>query len=69
MTPDNRKLFDFLKAFLLPTILGKILILYFGIAYSAYPDHGYGYALAFSVAFSVTTLLRLAWKYRDHEEL
>ncbi len=65
----KRTLKDFIKSFLMPTIVGKTLVLYFGINYSMYPDEGYGYGLAASIVFTTFGLLMLIWKYRNHEEL
>lgn len=65
----QKKLKDFIKSFLMPTLVGKTLVLYFGINYSIYPDEGYGYGLAASIAFTVFGLLMLVWKYRDQEEI
>lgn len=60
---------EFIRSFLMPTLVGKSLVLYFGINYSLYPDEGYGYGLIASAGFTVCTLVLFAWKYRDHEEL
>ena len=65
----KKALKDFIKSFLMPTIVGKTLVLYFGINYSMYPDEGYGYGLAASIAFTAAGLLMLVWKYRNYEEL
>lgn len=65
----KKTLKDFIKSFLMPTIVGKTLVLYFGINYSMYPDEGYGYGLSASIAFTAFGLLMLVWKYRNHEEL
>ncbi len=65
----KKTLKDFIKSFLMPTLVGKTLVLYFGINYSLYPDEGYGYGLAASIAFTVFGLCLLIWKYRDQEEL
>ncbi|MBC7466331.1 MAG: hypothetical protein H7256_10095 [Bdellovibrio sp.] len=59
----------FLRSFLMPTLIGKSLVLYFGINYSLSPDEGYGYGLAASIAFTFCSLVLFAWKYRNHEEL
>jgi hypothetical protein len=65
----KKTLKDFIRSFLMPTLVGKTLVLYFGINYSMSPDEGYGYGLAASIAFTVVGLLALIWKYRDQEEL
>lgn len=64
----NPILLDFVKALLLPTIVGKCLIYYFGLMYSSYPDEGYGYGLALSITFTVGNLLRFLWKYRHIQD-
>ncbi len=65
----KKTLKDFIKSFLMPTLIGKTLVLYFGINYSLSPDEGYGYGLAAAIAFTVFGLLMLVWKYRNQEEL
>ncbi len=65
----KKTLKDFIKSFLMPTLVGKTLVLYFGINYSLYPDEGYGYGLVAAIAFTVFGLMALIWKYRDQEEL
>ena len=60
---------DFLRSFLMPTFVGKTLVLYFGLMYSNYPDEGYGYGLIASIAFTVVSLILFAWKYKDVEDL
>lgn len=60
---------DFIRSFLMPTLIGKSFVLYFGINYSDSPGEGYGYGLAISIAFTFCTLVLFAWKYRNHEEL
>jgi hypothetical protein len=66
---SKKVLKDFIKSFLMPTLVGKTLVLYFGINYSMYPDEGYGYGLVFSIVLTVYGLIRLAWKYKDQEEI
>lgn len=60
---------DFLRSFLLPTLVGKAFILYFGIQQAEYPGEGYGYGLACAIIFMVTTLSLFVWKYRNYEDL
>ena len=62
-------IFDFAKSFLMPTLIGKSFVLYFGINYSQYPGEGYGYGLIVAVVITVFSLLAFAWKYKDQEEL
>ena len=53
--------------FLVPTLIGKLLLFYFGLMYTAYPGEGYGYALLASIVFTVTMVARFLWKYRDYD--
>lgn len=59
---------DFLRAFLLPTILNKILMLYFGLNYVEHPGEGFGYGLAASILFLLFTIGRFLWMYKDVED-
>ncbi len=67
--PPRKVLFEFAKSFLVPTLIGKSFVLYFGINYSQYPGEGYGYGLIAAIAITVISLLAFAWKYKDQEEL
>lgn len=60
---------DFLRSFLVPTLVGKAFVLYFGIRQAEYPDEGYGYGLAAAISFTVITLSLFVWKYRHYEDL
>lgn len=64
----NMKVKDLVQAFIMPTVVGKSLILYFGLGYSEEPSRGYGIGLVLSIAFTVIMLIRFVWKYRDYEE-
>ena len=66
---ENKVFKDFAKSFLMPTLIGKSFILYFGINYSNEPGEGYGYGLVISILFTFCSLLLFAWKYRNQEEL
>ena len=66
---EKKVLKDFLRSFLVPTLIGKGFILYFGIMLADNPDQGYGYGLTVAIIFTVTSLFLFAWKYRNHEEL
>jgi hypothetical protein len=59
---------DLLLTFLIPIIVGKIMTLYFGTNYAAFPGEGYGYGLVFSICFTLFGFARFLWKYRHHEE-
>ncbi|MES2965125.1 MAG: hypothetical protein V4760_14665 [Bdellovibrionota bacterium] len=60
--PDAKEFFAFLRIALVPLMVTKVLILYFGIHYSMYPGEGYGYGLAFFCAFTVISCLVFIWK-------
>lgn len=62
------KVRDLIVAFLCPMLVGKTLVMFFGLNYSQYPGEGYGYGLALSAAFTVFMLLRFVWKYRHYSE-
>jgi hypothetical protein len=65
----NTKLFTYLRIFLIPTLVGKVLILYFGIHMALYPDRGYGYGLVASMVFLLLNFaVFLYMNYRDEEE-
>ncbi|MBL7543383.1 MAG: hypothetical protein JNL11_06175 [Bdellovibrionaceae bacterium] len=59
---------DFLLAFLVPTIVNKVFMVYFGIQYANYKDEGYGYGLVATILFLFFTMGRLVWKYRDNPD-
>ena len=65
----NRTLFDFIKSFLMPMLVGKTGVMFFGLNYSQYPGEGYGYGLAASIFLTVFSLLRLIYKYRHSEDI
>ena len=67
--PSKGVMKDFIRSFLMPTLFGKSLVLYFGINYSLHPDEGYGYGLIAAVVFTFCSLVAFGWKYRNHEEL
>lgn len=59
---------SFLRAFLIPTVFNKLLLLYFGLNYSQYPGEGYGYGLIASIIFLIFSLAYLIWKFRGIED-
>jgi hypothetical protein len=59
---------DFLISFLMPTLIGKGFVIYFGLNYTNYPGEGYGYGLAIAICFTLTMLSRFIWKYRHYED-
>ncbi|MCS6839078.1 MAG: hypothetical protein NZ480_09585 [Bdellovibrionaceae bacterium] len=64
----NQVFADFIKAFLLPTLVNKIFMLYFGLKYVEHPGEGYGFGLVITFLFLIFTLGRLIWKYRNVED-
>lgn len=67
-TDSSHVLKDFLKVFLAPLLVNKILMMYFGLNYAAYPGEGYGYGLLFSVLMLFATIGRFLWKYRHIQD-
>jgi hypothetical protein len=65
----KRILIDFAKSFLIPTLIGKSFVLYFGIHYSDNPGEGYGWGLIAAMTVTVGSLVAFAWKYRNFEDL
>lgn len=65
---SRRVLADFLRSFLVPTLVGKTFVLYFGLNYSEHPGEGYGYGLAGAILFTLVSLCLFLWKYRNYED-
>ncbi|MBX3040001.1 MAG: hypothetical protein KF789_04755 [Bdellovibrionaceae bacterium] len=59
---------DLIKVFLIPTLINKTLMLYFGLHYAEYPGDGYGYGLAATICFLIFTMGRFLWKYRHEDD-
>lgn len=59
---------DLIKVFLIPTLINKAFMLYFGLNYSKYPGEGYGYGLAATLLFLFFMIGKFLWKYRDEED-
>lgn len=73
LTPEQeraRKLKSYIRIFLLPTLITKAMILFFGQNYAMYPGRGYGYGLVACMAFTVCSLTYFAWSQSgdDSEE-
>lgn len=64
----NPVLVDFLKSLLMPTLVGKTFIYFFGLRYSEFPGEGYGYGLTAAILFTVGNLMRFLWKYRHVQD-
>lgn len=59
---------DFIRVLLMPLLVNKLFMLYFGIHYSNYPGDGYGYGLAATVFVLFFTVGRFLWKYRHVQD-
>jgi|GEM_PF-1250513 len=59
---------DFIKIFIIPVLLNKVFMLYFGLNYAEYPGEGYGYGLIASILFFVFSVASFLWKYRGVED-
>jgi hypothetical protein len=67
---QNKKVLgQFIHAFLIPTLIGKGCVLYFGLNYTEYPGEGYGVGLVISIVFTVMMLGMFLWKFRNHEDV
>ncbi|OQW52133.1 MAG: hypothetical protein A4S09_08975 [Proteobacteria bacterium SG_bin7] len=58
----------FLITLLMPTLIGKGFVVFFGTRYSSYPGEGYGYGLAAAITFTLVSFARFLWKFRDYED-
>ena len=65
---ENSFLKDALRVFLVPMIINKILMVYFGTQYSAFPGEGYGYGLVATILFLLFTMGHFLWKYRNEDD-
>lgn len=59
---EDKKLFAYIKAFVVPTLILKGAIIYFGLNYSMYPDEGYGWGLLAAVVLSLFNFALFLWK-------
>lgn len=64
----SNTLVDFLKIFIIPVLVNKAFMLYFGLKLSEFPGEGYGYGLAASIIVLFVTIGRFIWKYRNVED-
>lgn len=50
--PNSKtQLFDFIKVLIIPMLINKMFMLYFGLNYSEFPGEGYGYGLFATMLF------------------
>jgi hypothetical protein len=72
MSPEpqlpNKTFKDFLKVFVMPLLVNKIFMLYFGLNYANNPGEGYGYGLTATILFLLATCVHFVWKYRHIED-
>jgi hypothetical protein len=59
---------DLVISMSIPFLIGKSLILYFGLMYSAYPGEGYGVWLIITIVVSLLLAGRFLWKHRDYDD-
>lgn len=67
-TKPNAVLKDFIKVLIVPMLINKAFMLYFGLNYSNHPGEGYGYGLIATILFLFFTVGRFIWKYKDVED-
>ena len=65
---NKRELTSMIVTFACPTLIGKGLILYFGLNYSSDPGRGYGVGLVLSIVFTLTMLGLFLWRFRNYED-
>ena len=69
MDPENRKLLNYIRIFIVPTLALKAAVLYFGIQYSLNPDEGYGWGLLISILLTLTNFAIFLFKnWTENEE-
>lgn len=68
MAKKNPNIGALLRIFLIPTLVIKSGIMFFGLNYSRYPDEGYGYGLAISVALIFIAFAAFLWTFRNYTE-
>lgn len=74
-TPKNkgdeatREMVAFLRTALVPTLVTKSFILFFGIMYTLYPGEGYGWGLLVSCLFTLATFCYFIWSQSGKEEI
>ena len=64
----NKVMIDFLKVLIIPMLVNKVFMMYFGLNYSNHPGEGYGYGLIATIIFLFITVGRFIWKYKDIED-
>ena len=59
---------DFAKVFLVPTLLNKAFMVYFGLKFAENPGEGYGYGLIATVLFLLATMGFFLYRYWGIED-
>lgn len=59
---------EFLKVLILPMLINKAFMIYFGLNYADHPGMGYGYGLSVTIGFLLFTVARFIWKFKDIED-
>lgn len=59
--PSLKEMLPYLRSLLVPLLITKTLIVYFGLNYSQFPGEGYGYGLAATIVFTCVSLGYFAW--------
>lgn len=52
----------------MPLIVLKTLMVFFGLRYSAMPGEGYGYGLAISIVLVILIFAHFVWRFRDYDD-
>ena len=70
VSPSNpgSQLASYLRVFLVPTLLLKGFLLYFGLNYSNNPGEGYGWGLIIAIVLSLLNFAFFIWKTRNNTE-
>ncbi len=59
---------DFILTLVLPMLVNKVFMMYFGMHYAIYPGEGYGYGLCATIVVMILILGFLVWKYKDYND-
>ena len=62
--PDLAQFLSFARTFIVPMIIMKVFLLYFGLNYSQYPGEGYGYGLVATLVISGAGFAYFLWSQR-----
>lgn len=66
---QESKLFSYAKTFLVPTLVLKGFVMYFGLNYSMHPGEGYGWGLLVTISLTLINFSIFIWKnWNDDSE-